>query len=489
MNIQAPHIYQINTWTWLYALSQKYNKTITLGSIPQAEIDQLASYHVDIIWLMGIWQRSPAGVDIARNHPGLQGDYARVLPDYTDADVVGSPYAVHAYEVDPQVGTRAELADLRARLQEVDLGLILDFVPNHVAVDHGWTEAHPEYLLQGSPREFSERRNDFFKVGDSIFAHGRDPYFPAWTDTAQINALNAEARQAIIDILQDIAAQCDGVRCDMAMLVTNSVFSQTWGDRGGHALETEFWQEIIPAVKTQSPDFLFIAEVYWHMEPELQYQGFDYCYDKSLYDQFEHGTVYDLKETLYQHFDYQSQLVRFLENHDENRAQATFGFNRAWLAAVMIATMPGAKLWHEGQFQGHKIKLPVQLGRRPVEPDDEDLVEFFHLLLREAQHDTYRNGQWVVLDAQQAWEHNNTHHQLLAYCWRGENDVRLVVINLTEERAQGILHLGDMSGRTWYLRDVINNKAFVRSGDDIAHNGLFVDLLANSAHLFRMDVT
>ena len=486
MNIQAPHIYQINTWTWLYALSQKYGQKISLSSIPQAEIDHLASYQVDMIWLMGIWQRSPIGAQIAREHPGLQGDYEQALPDYTAEDVVGSPYAVYAYEVDSHLGTRAELAEFRARLKEAGMGLILDFVPNHVAVDHPWTTTHPEFLLQGTAREYAERRHDFFQVDDTIFAHGHDPYFPAWTDTVQINAFNSTCRQAIIDLLQDMATQCDGVRCDMAMLMTNSVFSQTWGDRGGHALDKEFWQEIISAVKDQAPAFIFIAEVYWHMEPELQYQGFDYCYDKSLYDQFEQNVIHELKEMLYQHLDYQTQLIRFLENHDEKRARTAFGFNRAWLAAVMIATMPGAKLWHEGQFVGHQIKLPVQLGRRPVETDDIDLEDFYRLLLREVQHPIYREGQWLVLDAQQAWEHNHTHHQLIAYCWRLGDELRLIVLNLTDERCQGVLYLGDMAGQTWSLRDVINNKAFTRSGNDIAHNGLFVDLLASSAHLFRI---
>jgi hypothetical protein len=478
----APHIYQINTWTWLAQLSQTYGRSITLGTIPAQELEKIAQYGVNMVWLMGVWQRSARGVEIAREHPGLQGDYRRALPDYRPEDVVGSPYSIGDYKIDPHLGTRADLATLRQQLAQHHLGLILDFVPNHVATDHPWTHQHPEYLLPGTAQESAQHLHDFFTVGTHIFAHGRDPYFPAWTDTAQVNAWHPGLRHAYIDILRDIASQCDGVRCDMAMLVTNTIFQQTWGERGGPLPKEEFWPEIIPAVKSRHPDFLFLAEVYWEMETTLQQQGFDYCYDKSLYDKLVHGTVHEVLQELAKPILYQQRLIRFIENHDEQRAMREMGFNRAWVAAIVVATLPGAKLWHEGQFVGHRIKLPVQLGRRPVEPDDEFLAGFYRILLQEAQHPIYQRGRWQLCIPKTEWNPMS----LIAWEWVDRDERRLIVVNLSAEAHQCAYALPNVTGRRWLLRDIINNKAYERDGDTMDLHGLFVDLPAWSAHIFHV---
>ncbi len=230
-----PHIYEINTWTWLHGLSVKYQRPITLGSVPDEELKLLARPHTayDAIWLMGVWERSPRGAIIAREHVGLQQEYNRALPGYQDEDVVGSPYAVWRYVVDARLGGRHELAALRKRLGDLGLGLILDFVPNHVATDHDWSMTHPEALLQGAADELAADPISFVQVGKHVFANGRDPYFPAWTDTLQVNAFRPALRKLVVETLLDIAAQCDGVRCDMAMLVVSEIFVQTWGERAG----------------------------------------------------------------------------------------------------------------------------------------------------------------------------------------------------------------------------------------------------------------
>jgi glycosidase len=483
---KAPHIYQINTWTWLHSLRQKYDDHITLGNIPQPELDTLVTMPIDALWLMGIWERSPAGIKIAAEHPGLQNEYHRVLADFRSEDVVGSPYSIRNYDIDPNLGDRSELAAFRAHLADYGIGLILDYVPNHVAADHPWTLEHPEYLLQGSVEEAIQRPHDFFSAGSHVFAFGRDPYFPAWTDTAQVNAYNIDFRQAVIDLLTDIASLCDGVRCDMAMLMVNRIFKQTWGDRPGNAPSTEFWEQVIPAVRASNPEFLFIAEVYWDMEAELLAQGFDYCYDKSLYDALEGGTASAVRNLVKRDADYQRGLVHFIENHDEPRAASAFGFNRAWVSALTIATLPGAKLWHEGQFLGHRIKLPVQLGRRPVEPDDEYLFEFYQLLLHDAQHDIYRKGQWQPCLVTQPWLDNESFQSLFAYRWAYKDERRLIVVNFSETSAQGSVVLSGLDKGHWLFRDILGNKLFERDGQVTAHEGLFVDLNGWSGHLFHV---
>src|ERR1039457_7976 len=214
----APVIYEINTWVWLNDLTRTYGHTIQLANVPDREWDGLASWGFDAVWLMGVWERSPAGVRIAQENPDLLAEYRRALPDFTPDDVAGSPYCVHRYVVDAHLGGPDGLKRARAELARRNMALLLDFVPNHLALDHPWTSQHPEYFIHEENGEI---------------ANGRDPYFPPWTDVAQIDAFDAGARDAAIETLRSIASQCDGVRCDMAMLLLNDVFAKTWGDRAG----------------------------------------------------------------------------------------------------------------------------------------------------------------------------------------------------------------------------------------------------------------
>jgi nucleotide-binding universal stress UspA family protein len=167
----------------------------------------------------------------------------------------------------------------------------------------------------------------------------------------------------------------------MAMLMLNSVFERTWGERAGAKPALDYWHSIIAAIKSRWPHFLFIAEAYWDLEWELQQQGFDHCYDKKLYDRMEQGDVENVRLHLLADSTYQQRMVRFIENHDEPRASAIFSFGKARAAAIAILTLTGARLLHEGQFEGRKVRLPVFLGRRPQEPVDHDLAGFYKRLL------------------------------------------------------------------------------------------------------------
>ncbi len=205
----------------------------------------------------------------------------------------------------------------------------------------------------------------YITIGKRVFACGRDPFFPAWPDVLQLNAFQPGLRQAVVDTISSIAGQCDGIRCDMAMLLLNSVFERTWGQRAGQQPATEYWADVIPTIKKVHPDFLFIAEAYWDLEYTLQQQGFNFCYDKRLYDRLEHESAESVRLHLCADPEYQEKLLRFIENHDEPRAAATFLPAKERAAAVTTSTLPGARLFHEGQFEGRKIRVPVFLGRRP----------------------------------------------------------------------------------------------------------------------------
>ena len=322
---------------------------------------------MDAVWFMGVWERSPAGLAIARTNPSLMADFRRALPDLAERDIVGSPYCVRRYVVD------TALAEARKQLAQRGVKLILDFVPNHVAPDHPWTDDHPEYFIRGDREDLAKEPESFLERNGRIFACGRDPYFPAWPDVLQLNAFAPGLRRAAIDTVSGIAEQCDGVRCDMSMLFINSIFERTWGQRAGPKPSTEYWPDLITAVKRGHNQFMFMAEAYWDLEWELQQQGFDYCYDKRLYDRMEHGDVNGVRQHLCADLAYQSKLVRFLENHDEPRAASTFEPDEHRAAAVIILTLPGTKLLYEGQFEGLRTRLQVFLARRPEESPDADL--------------------------------------------------------------------------------------------------------------------
>ena len=218
----CPLLYEVNAWVWLHGWQRRLGRPLTLGELPEVAIAELVGTGADAVWLMGVWERSPAGRQQALHHPDLQHEYQRALPDVSAADVVGSPYAIHRYEVAPELGGEPALRALRARLAEHGVGLILDLVPNHVAIDHPWLTTHPEALVRGSETLLHKRPDLFFRhPTGQIFAHGRDPYFPPWTDTAQLDAQSPTYRLLLTRTLRYLSELCDGVRCDMAMLLLN----------------------------------------------------------------------------------------------------------------------------------------------------------------------------------------------------------------------------------------------------------------------------
>ncbi|SDZ10400.1 alpha-amylase family glycosyl hydrolase [Nitrosomonas sp. Nm33] len=396
-----PLIYEINTWVWLGELGRNAARQHTLASVPDSEWDQIAALGFDAVWLMGVWERSPAGIAISMRNEGLLADFRRALPNFSPEDNVGSPYCVRRYVVDQHLGGPEGLVIARSKLAERGIRLILDFVPNHVAPDHPWVLEHPEYFIQGTQEDLKRDSHSFVSINGSVYACGRDPHFPAWEDVIQLNAFNVSLRDAAIATLRDIAAQCDGVRCDMAMLLMNSVFQRTWDDRAGPTPEVDYWLQVIPAVKKGNPQFRFIAEAYWDMEWALQQQGFDYCYDKRLYDRLEHDSAESVRLHLCADLPYQEKLVHFIENHDEPRAAATFTDQHLRVAAVTFATLPGARLFHEGQFEGRRVRLPVFLRHRCDEMPEQNLQQFYYTLLEILRSKDFREGvMWLPVTGQ-----------------------------------------------------------------------------------------
>ena len=478
-----PTVYEIDTAVWLEGLGRDRGAALTLAEVPAERWDAIAALPADAVWLMGVWERSPVGMEIALHDPGTDQANRAALPDLRPEDVIGSPYCVRDYVVDERFGGTDGLAAARAALAARGLGLILDYVPNHVAPDHPWITTHPECFLAGSSQELEEHPEAFIRTAGGIFANGRDPYFAPWGDVVQLNAFFPQLRDDVAATLITVGGQCDGLRCDMAMLMTNDVFTRTWGERAGAAPQADYWPELIGRVRAVHPELLFMAEAYWDMEWTLQQQGFDLCYDKRLYDRLVAGPAASVRGHLQADRDYQEKLIRFIENHDEPRAAATFAPAQARAAAVLMSTLEGARLYYDGQLEGRRVHIPVFLQRGPEDADDADLHAFYTRLLRAIADAGLREGDWRLCDAT-GWPDNDSAAQLIAYCWSTPQARSLVVVNYADAPAEARIHLpwSDLGGRDWSLSDRLSDARFTRGGDEMTGDGLYVALDPWASH-------
>ena len=488
-----PALYQFNTRVVLREMSA--GRPAVLDDVPGAFLDRIAALGFDWVWPLGVWQTGAAGRDLARrdDHWG-RAAYQQLLPDLTDADICGSPFAVQGYDVNTDYGGDAALARLRERLLQRGLRLLLDFVPNHTALDHPWTQTHPEFYVHGTAADLQAEPWNYRQVGANILAHGRDPYFPGWTDTLQLNYRHPGLRAAMIDTLRRIAGRCDGVRCDMAMLLLPDVFQQTWGRRsqpsdGAAPVDTPFWIEALAALAATSPDFVFMAEAYWDREWDLQQQGFHYTYDKRLYDRLRGGQGEAARMHLWADLEYQRKSVRFLENHDEPRAAAIFPFDQHRAAAVVTFFTPGLRFVHEGQLEGRRIHVPMQVSRRPVEEPNPALEQFYQHLLAALKRPEVRDGRWHLQDCRPAWDGNPSWRNFIVFAWEGDGNRRLLgCVNYGSTRGQcyAVLAIPELRGRKYRLTDLLGDAVYDRDGDGLAGNGLYLDMPAWGCHLFDM---
>jgi hypothetical protein len=481
-----PLLYQINTRVWLTRLSEALGRTATLDDIPDAELDRLAAKGFDWIWLLSVWRTGPAAQRISRANPEWRHEFQETLPDLREEDIGGSGFAITGYTVHPGLGGDAALARIRQRLRERGLRLMLDFVPNHTAPDHPWVDEHPEYYVAGTESDLAQAPQNYTRLdqahGARVLAFGRDPYFAGWPDTLQLDYSNPATQEAMRGELLRIAGQCDGVRCDMAMLVLPDVFERTWGRRA-----PLFWPETTARVRDRVPGFCFMAEVYWDLEWTMQQQGFDYAYDKRLYDRLRDGHARPVREHFHAGLDYQDKLARFLENHDEPRAAATFSPEIHRVAAVITLLSPGLRFLHDGQFEGRRKRISPHLVRGPVEPVDAELQQFYDGLLSVLRLPVVRQGRWQLLECVPAWDGNGSVDGFLAFGWQapGERDL-LVTANYAPNQGQCYVRLpfANLAGRSVRFSDMMSLVGYDREGHDIASRGLYLDVAPWSFHVF-----
>ena len=482
-----PALYQVNTRVWLMELGRTIGRPATLDDIPDTALDGLAAAGYDWIWLLSVWQTGAASRQVSLDDPGLRATFQRTLPDLREEDIAGSGFAITGYTVAMALGGEAALARLRARLRERGLRLMLDLVPNHTALDHPWVEAHPDYYVPGSELDLLREPGNYRWVhragGDVLLAHGRDPYFAGWTDTLQLDYANPALQRAMADELVSIAAQCDGVRCDMAMLILPDVFERTWGRQA-----PPFWGHAIARTREAHPGFLFMAEVYWDLEWTMLQQGFDYAYDKRLYDRLRNGAARPVREHLWADLEYQRHLARFLENHDEPRAAATFPPGQHQAAAVITFLTPGLRFLHAGQLEGRRVHVSPHLVRAPDEPVDQVLAAFYARLLPILRQPVVRDGAWRLLDCVSAWDGEGTVDGFIAWTWEGGGARLVVAVNYAGAAGRCYVRLpfDDLAGRSIRFTDLLGDAVYDRNGDDLLTRGLYLDVPAWHVHVFEV---
>jgi glycosidase len=479
-----PCLYQINTRVWLTELSQTLGRAATLDDMPDAELDRLAAIGFDWIWLLSVWRTGPAAQQVSRMNSEWRHEFQETLPDLSEEDIAGSGFAISGYTVHPSLGGDAALARVRQRLRDRGLRLMLDFVPNHTAPDHPWVEEHPEYYVAGTESDLARAPQNYTHIRNRVVAFGRDPYFAGWPDTLQLDYSNPATLQAMGGELLRIASQCDGVRCDMAILVLPDVFERTWGRRA-----PLFWPDTTRRVRERAPGFCFMAEVYWDLEWTMQQQGFDYAYDKRLYDRLRDGHARPVREHLLAGLDFQDKVARFMENHDEPRAAATFAPAMHQAAAVITYLSPGLRFFHQGQFEGRTKRISPHLVRAPIEPDDEAVKQFYERLLAVMRKTTVRDGDWRVLECGPAWDGNWTFDGFLAFGWQRNAARLLVVVNYADNQGQCYLRLpyADLGGGTIGFTDLMSGTRYERAGSELSSTGLYVDLPPWGYHVFEME--
>ena len=481
--IQCKHpiLYEISTRPWLFELSKKYQRSITkLRDIPLEEFDYLKENGIDMVWMMGVWKLGNYGIEFDRR----QDYYSSVLPGWTKDDVIGSPYAVVEYTCNPELGTDEDLAWLRSVLNSKGLKLMLDFVPNHSAIDAP-TAANKKLYIRAP-----EGKKDPNKYTDDGIAFGRyNRQAWPWKDVIQWNYWEPETREIMKGNLLKVLSLSDGVRCDVASLVLNDDFENTWKEELDYwkypKPKMEFWEWAFKEVKQKYPNAILLAEVYGEREIEALFKnGFTYTYDKELLNKLM-GTSKEVKD--YIHFkktEYLSHSAHYIENHDENRIIYNLKGNveKAKAAGTIAATLGGMIFMHHGQWSGLRNKVEVHLRRGADEKENAGVKKYYKRLMQILQDPAFTgSGYYYVYNVS-----GDKKDEFIAYIREEGDSHYLVVVNYSDKEGCSNVPIHNFEGTgERSIHEVIDDVEYIRNAEHVRSGGLIVCLYPWQSQIFK----
>ncbi len=486
MTRHFPLLHQLNTTLLLSRVGRRLGRVATLDDLDEPTLDAILPRGTEWVWMLGVWRTGDAARAVSRADPAVRHAADETLGTWTEEDITGSPFAITGTVVADRFGGEAALARLRGRLDRRGIRLMLDFIPNHTAPDHPWVAENPDLYVNGDAHAIDTDPLNWRRVetskGTRVIALGRDPYFPGWADTLQLDYAHPETQARMRASLLDVARHCDGARADMAMLVLPEVVRRTW-----HRDAADFWPDAIRGVRETRPDFLMLAEVYWGLEDALLARGFDYAYDKTLYDALAARDAGRVRDSLAAPIERQSRLARFTENHDEARAATMFPWPVDRTASAIALLSPGLRFTHEEQRDGAKLHVSLHLGRGPDEPADPAIRAFFDRLFTILDADVLHRGHFTPLPPEAAWSANPSHAGFVLFQWRDDTRFVLVVANHAAGRGQCRVFLDLPDSGMIRLVDLAGDERYERDGAETSRAGLFLDLPAWGLNVF--DVT
>ena len=395
-----------NTYVWLDQLSKKYQRPIKrLNEIPDEELDQLARWNFTGLWLIGVWERSSASKKIKQ----ITGN----------PEAVSSAYSLYDYEIAYDLGGEETFCNLRDRAWQRGIRLAGDMVPNHMGLFSKWVIEHPEYFIQleyppypnykFTGHNLSDDPNVELRVEDGYWNrsdaavvfqrvdkrngevryiyHGNDGTSMPWNDTAQLNLLRADVREAIVQNIFHVARKFSIIRFDAAMTLAKKHFQRLWYPMPGTSgvpsrqdyglnrdefdaqFPNEFWREVVDRINSEMPHTLLLAEAFWLMEGYfVRTLGMHRVYNSA----FMHMLMKEenekfrslIKNTLEFNPEILKRYVNFMSNPDEQTAIAQFGKDDKYFGvATLMVTLPGLPMFAHGQIEGYTEKYGMEYQR------------------------------------------------------------------------------------------------------------------------------
>ena len=545
-----------STLVWLFQLSQKYRREISrLDQIPDEELDMLASRGFTGLWLIGIWERSQA---------------SRLIKQWTgNPDAAASAYSLNDYDIAGELGGWEALAGLRERCIRRGIRLGSDMVPNHTGIDSRWIIENPDRFLQLPYPPFpaynyncgnlSGRADITVQIEEHYFSrsdaavvfkridnhtgetryiyHGNDGTSMPWNDTAQIDFLNPEAREAVIRTIIGVCKQFSIVRFDAAMTLAKRHIQRLWfpspgtggaiASRAEHAISTEefnsripneFWREVVDRCAVEAPNTLLLAEAFWMMEGYfVRTLGMHRVYNSAFMNMLKNEENDKYRATIKNTMEFDPEIlkrfVNFMNNPDEDTAVAQFGKGDKYFGiCTLLVTMPGLPMFGHGQIEGFEEKYGMEYRRsyRDEIPDgylvDRHEREIFPLMKRRSLfsgsslfriYDLYCDGgsvnENVFAYSNRAWIGSNEERALVFYNnsffetagWIRMSDPAIPFEGSTRrDSLSEALAIHSESNYFTLFREQKSNLWYVRSSKAISENGFFVGLKGYETQVF-----